>query len=125
MERLDLQGGYLPLEMAIHSARYMPLRRAVKDRQVLDIACGEGLGASLMARWGAASVTGVDLSELAVAKAASFARQNGAANTSFVAADACDWLEATDRRFDVISSVETIEHLPDPERFLRLSLIHI
>lgn len=120
MERLDLQNGYLPIEMAIHSARYMPLLRAVVGRQVLDIACGEGLGAALMARWGAASVTGVDLSELAVAKAAEFARQSDAPNTSFIAADACDWLEATDRRFDVISSVETIEHLPDPERFLRL-----
>ena len=120
MERLDLQDGYVPIEMAIHSARYMPLQRAVPGRHVLDIACGEGLGASLMARWGAASVTGVDLSELAVTKAAEFARQAGVQGTTFIAADACEWLEATDRRFDVISSVETIEHLPDPERFLAL-----
>lgn len=118
MERLDLARPYQPVEFAIHSLRYLPLRGAVQKRHVLDIACGEGLGSIMLSRAGAASVTGVDINAAAIDAAR--ARRRSADRIDFVCADAVDYLENVGRGFDVIASVETIEHLPDPQRFLEL-----
>src|SRR5436305_7763381 len=46
-----------------HVHRYRFAKRFVRDKRVLDIACGEGYGAFGLLRAGAASVVGVDISE--------------------------------------------------------------
>jgi 2-polyprenyl-3-methyl-5-hydroxy-6-metoxy-1,4-benzoquinol methylase len=45
-----------------HIGRYRFARDFVRGRRVLDIACGEGYGAAALARAGAASVIGIDVS---------------------------------------------------------------
>ncbi len=122
MEQLNLSGKYTPIELAIHSVRYLPLRQIVENRRVLDIACGEGVGATLMNRWGAAEIIGVDLSDAAISACRSYNKH--ADNMRFIQADACEFLETTDLEFDIIVSVETIEHLIEPERFLQLLKRH-
>ena len=120
MERLSLSSDYNPDEFAIHSLRYLPLRRLVKDKNVLDIACGEGIGTNLMSQWGAKNVTGVDISESTIIGAKERAAASRKKNLRFICDDAVEFLEKQDKKYNIIACVETIEHLPDPERFLKL-----
>ena len=118
MERLDI--GVMPerpnIEAAIHFARYAIAKNLVKGKRVLDIACGEGYGSYLLKQAGAVHVTGVDVSKESVAKAENLFSGDG---LEFKAADAAslDVLFA-ENDFDVVVSVETIEHLTDPKTFL-------
>src|SRR5437870_2487376 len=52
-----------------HVHRYRFAKRFVRNKRVLDIACGEGYGAFGLLRAGSASVVGVDISEEACANA--------------------------------------------------------
>ncbi|WP_191621355.1 class I SAM-dependent methyltransferase [Marinihelvus fidelis] len=90
-----------------HLHRYALAERLVAGKRVLDAACGEGYGSALLAR-SAASVTGVDVSEDAVAHARG--RYGDTANLSFEVAD-CTRLPFAEQSFDVIVSFETLEHL--------------
>ena len=116
MERLDFKvDAYNPVEATIHLTRYLNAKPYVKGMRVLDAACGEGYGSSLMKQWGAKSVVGVDISEEAVQAANSlFAKQN----VEFVQHDV-QKLPFEDVSFDMVVSLETIEHLNSPEAFLR------
>ncbi len=96
-----------------HIHRYAFAADLVRGRTVLDAACGEGYGSSLLAAQ-ADSVTGVDISAEAVTHARS--RYRGE-NLSFEVADCCA-LPFRDGQFDVIVSFETLEHLEPQERLL-------
>src|SRR6266576_1247061 len=52
-----------------HIYRYRFATRYVRNKRVLDIACGEGYGSFGLLRAGSASVVGVDISEEACANA--------------------------------------------------------
>lgn len=93
-----------------HWQRYLFFRPWYSDARVIDAASGEGYGtnyASLFAQ----SSTGIDLSSEAVDHARTRYR-----HATFQVADVCsaDYSEA-----DLITSFETIEHLPDPYLFLK------
>ncbi|MBN2814642.1 MAG: class I SAM-dependent methyltransferase [Bacteroidales bacterium] len=68
--------------------------------QVIDIACGHGTLSLEMARK-AQNVTGIDLSDAAIADARRTARRRGIDNVSFVKADASDLSAYSDKTFDV------------------------
>lgn len=95
-----------------HVERYRFVIPFVTDRQVLDIACGEGYGAASMMRAGAQSVIGIDLSPEACAHAkfryGIDARVGEAQN-----------IPLDKESVDVVVSFETIEHVPDPAVFLQ------
>ncbi len=91
-----------------HWHRYAFARRFVSGLSVLDVACGEGYGSTLLAS-GAGSVIGVDISEGAIAHAS--AAYAGRANLRFVRGSASS-LPVADGAVDVVVSFETIEHLP-------------
>lgn len=117
MERIDLSAAYSPVELAIHSCRYLPAKSMVAGKKVLDIACGEGIGVGLLLQWGAAEVVGIDISKTAIDAAEEAYRDHD--NVRFVCEDALTYLENTDEEFEVVVSVETVEHVPDPEAFLK------
>ena len=89
--------------------RYAFACRHCRPGRLLDIACGVGYGTSLLTERVPQidSALGIDLSEGAIA----YARDHYAdPRTRFLATDA---MEFTDPE-----GFETIEHLPDPERFV-------
>lgn len=118
MERLDFSESvpYSAIEAAIHMNRYLSAKNYVSGKRVLDVACGEGYGSKLLKDWGAKEVVGVDISGEAIAKAKeTFGTQGGITFLQHT----CETLPFDADSFDVIVSFETIEHVDNPERFLR------
>lgn len=118
MERLDLSARpeHPTQESTIHLARYASILPFVKDKVVLDIACGEGYGSALMMRAGARRVVGVDISAEAVEKSR---RVFAASGAEYIQADATSLDDLFEPgMFDVVVSIETIEHVMDHEAYL-------
>lgn len=119
MERLDL--GMKPAhpleEAAIHLARYANILNHIKDKTVLDLACGEGYGSALLMQYGAKKVVGVDISVETIEKAKQIFSSTG---VEYIAGDAQSVAKLLGENvFDVVVSIETIEHVQDPEALLK------
>ena len=93
--------------------RYETAARYVKDKRVLDIACGVGYGSQMLRLAGATTVVGVDVSPESVEYAKQRYQTSG---IEFICADAEQFQSS--EQFDVVVSFETIEHLIDPIKFL-------
>jgi 2-polyprenyl-3-methyl-5-hydroxy-6-metoxy-1,4-benzoquinol methylase len=93
-----------------HLSRYRFAARFAKDARAADVACGAGYGARLLAEAGAAEVFGMDLDPAAVAYAA---EHFGDRSITFRAGDAARRADWQGRRFDLIVSLETLEHVRD------------
>lgn len=96
-----------------HHARYAFVAPLAAGRHVLDAGCGEGYGTAVLARAGAASAVGVDVSENAVARA----RATAGTAASFHRQDLHE-LAFEDDSFDVAVCFEAIEHVVDRDRVL-------
>jgi SAM-dependent methyltransferase len=113
-ERLSEEGTALPpTDWFLHQARYLFATRFTHGRDVLDLACGSGYGSALLARYGARSVTGVDISPAAIDEAQS---RYDVPGVRFVQGDAL--AAPVDGPFGAAVSFETIEHVDDPGRAL-------
>jgi len=96
-----------------HEARYNFALRFVKDKIVVDVASGVGVGTQHLLDAGARRVIGLDVDSPSL--------QYGHAEykgCTFVVCDAAHICLA-DESADVVVSFETIEHLPDPVGFLK------
>ena len=101
-----------------HLARYELARSFVRPGDtVLDVASGLGYGSAVLGEGSSVErVIGVDLSEFAVTYArASFGPP---LPTNFRRGDASDLGFLGDGSVDLVASMETLEHLPQPEEFL-------
>ena len=96
-----------------HFHRYLLALRFCAGRRVVDVACGEGYGAALLAQV-ADEVVGVDSSAEAVEHAS---KTYGSTKLVFRAADATS-IPVEDGFADVVVSFETIEHLADQPAFV-------
>lgn len=97
-----------------HLARYEFASTFVKDRVVIDCACGAGIGSRLFAASGARQVEAFDIAAGSFAQPGT-AREPG--NLRFRVAGA-QMLPMPDQSADVYVSLETIEHLDDDRTFL-------
>ena len=92
-------------------------RRPFKGLKLLDIGCGGGLVSEPMARLGA-SVTGVDASEANIKTALTHAEEGGL-EIDYRAGTAEALREEGAGLFDVVLNLEVVEHVADPDQFLR------
>jgi len=94
--------------------RYQWVDRLVQNGRVLEVATGPGFGAAwlLERQTGVNGYVGVDLDDLAIG----LARRLNPPNRARFHLGLLDTLP--DTGFDWVLSLETIEHTPDPERFL-------
>jgi len=95
-------------------ARFAFASKFVKGATVLDCACGTGVGSRLFSDSHAKKVVSLDLSDAALISTAD--RCGG--RRVFLARANAMVLPIRDESVDVVVSLETFEHLPEPERFL-------
>nr|WP_298116813.1 class I SAM-dependent methyltransferase [uncultured Pseudomonas sp.] len=113
-EQLDLDNQDDQDTLRIHLQRYRFAAACLSGERVLDMACGCGYGSALLAELHPdKTVVGVDIDPAAIAYAQTHYRLP---NLSYVCADAQSFSGA--EPFDSIVSLETIEHLPDPQRLV-------
>ena len=96
------------LEME-HYQRYYSALSLVEDKVVLDAACGEGYGTSILAT-AAAKVSGLDVSAEAIARARG--TYGDKENIEFVVGSVAQ-IPFPDHSVDVVVSFETIEHISE------------
>src|SRR5262245_9155454 len=111
VERLDPQT-HRAIEALDHYARYVFASQFVAGRRTLDVACGLGYGAKILADAGASAVVAVDRSNEAIAEAQ---LKYADRRITYRCVDAYALQTELVGVFDVIVSFETIEHLPDPD----------
>lgn len=86
--------------------------KPLAGKRVADVGCGAGLLAEPLARLGA-QVTGIDAAPENVAAARAHAAGQGLA-IDYRAGD----VEALDGRYDLVTSLEVVEHVADPAAFV-------
>lgn len=89
----------------------------LEGRYALDVGCGGGLLSEAMARRGA-HVTGIDASPALIEVARSHLAQSGL-EIEYIAGTAEQLAQPEPRRFDIVTCMELLEHVPDPPRLLR------
>ena len=87
-------------------------RAPLAGKTVLDIGCGGGILAESMARKGA-NVTGIDLSEKALKVADLHSLESGV-QLRYELISAEDMAAREAGRYDVVTCMEMLEHVPDP-----------
>ena len=99
----------------LHLERYQFASRFARSGLILDMACGVGYGSHLLAQRAEphTKIIAVDLASeaLAIARA-----EYTASNIEYHQADCMTF--TWDAKFDAIVSLETFEHLDEPEKFL-------
>ncbi|MDA8362711.1 MAG: methyltransferase domain-containing protein [Gammaproteobacteria bacterium] len=97
-----------------HIHRYMMARELAAEKEVLDIASGEGYGSAILGQV-AKHVIGVDISQEAVAHAS---RRYGKDNVEF-RGGSCIKIPLMDASVDMVVSFETIEHIDQHDAMMR------
>lgn len=98
----------------IHVSRYLFAAPYVKNRDILDIACGVGFGTRMLKEQGAFSVIGLDIEPSAMTEIV----RTRSSGITFAAANATK-IPLPSGCVDVIVSFETIEHIADYMGILR------
>jgi len=113
---LFLEGAEIPSKIYnLSLQRYVFARKFVRDSFVLDVACGVGYGSNYLSRW-ASRVVGGDLSSEAIQRGKKYSERRE--NLELIVLDGTR-LPFKDSAFDVVLSIETIEHIKEYERLLQ------
>ena len=108
------------LESSREFLRRMGGRLDVRGRSVLEVGCGSGALAVVLARQGAKAVHGVDINRSTIEFARDWLGREApdvAGTVTYEAIGSFDDLRG--RRFDAVVSKDSFEHLDDPEGFIR------
>ncbi len=95
-----------------HRLRWIDRLSGLAGKQVLDVGCGGGILAEAMAREGG-HVTGIDLAGKPLRVARRHADAVGVPVT-YAESGAEDWAAERKGRYDVVTCMEMLEHLPRP-----------
>lgn len=114
-ERIKPGAWLPPWTVAEHQARYNFSANFVNDRQVVDCACGNGVGARIFLNKSPKDFHGFDVDQDAVGYASRKIVQD---NVTFQKASALS-LPLSRESKDLYISLETIEHIQDDDRFVQ------
>jgi len=89
----------------------------LRDRRIVDIGCGGGILAEAMSSSGA-NVTGIDMAEGALA-VARLHQVESVAEVEYCQATAEELAAEQSGRFDVVTCLEMLEHVPDPAQVIQ------
>lgn len=108
----DPDGEFKPLH-DINPCRldFIEAAAGIRGKRIIDIGCGGGILSEAMARAGA-EVTGIDMGGAPLEVARLHALESGAA-LEYVQSTAEDYAAAHAGRFDVVTCMEMLEHVPD------------
>ena len=94
------------------------LSHGLAGKQVLDVGCGGGILADAMARRGA-DVLGIDLADKSLKVAQLHALEAQTPNVAYRNVAVEQLAVEMPQRFDVVTCMEMIEHVPDPASIVR------
>jgi 2-polyprenyl-6-hydroxyphenyl methylase/3-demethylubiquinone-9 3-methyltransferase len=115
----DVDGEFKPLHrLNPVRARYVQERCKLEGARVLDVGCGGGLLAESLARAGA-TVTGIDLAPTMIETARLHALESGL-DIDYRLESAEAMLIANAGKFDVVTCMEMLEHVPDPAQMVAI-----
>lgn len=92
--------------------RFISENTPLNNKTILDVGCGGGILTESLAKQGAV-VTGIDLSEAALAVAKNHATQENL-NINYQSITVEELAELQPASFDLITCMELLEHVPDP-----------
>jgi ubiquinone/menaquinone biosynthesis C-methylase UbiE len=98
-----------------HLKRYEFASKYCEEKDVLDAACGTGYGTFYLSDM-ARSVIGLDIDRQAIDYANEHYKRD---NINFVRMDISKEIKFPDKYFDTVCSIETIEHLPGIDTYIR------
>lgn len=96
---------------------YIDSRAAIAGKTVLDVGCGGGILAESMAERGA-TVTGIDLAKKSLKVAQLHSLESGVSVT-YRCVPVEELAEEMPASFDVVTCMEMLEHVPDPQSVVR------
>lgn len=105
---------YIRAQVDAHFGTAVDDRRPLAGKRALDMGCGAGLLSEPLARLGA-EVTGVDAAPENVA----VARDHAALSGLTIDYRSGDTTAVAGERYDLVASLEVIEHVTDPAAFVR------
>ncbi|WP_043525977.1 bifunctional 2-polyprenyl-6-hydroxyphenol methylase/3-demethylubiquinol 3-O-methyltransferase UbiG [Litchfieldella xinjiangensis] len=114
----DQEGDFKPLH-DINPLRldFIDSRAGLAGKKVIDVGCGGGILSEAMAHRGA-TVTGVDMGEAPLAVARLHMAESGVA-VDYRQASAEEMAAAHPGEYDVVTCLEMLEHVPDPQAVVR------
>ena len=114
----DPNGKFAPLHV-INPLRsnYVSEKVDLKNKNVIDVACGGGLLVEALHNFGA-NVTGIDISEVAINTAQIHAKKTNC-DVTYINGEAEELLPEKEGAFDVVTCLEAIEHVPDPQKLVQ------
>ena len=98
-----------------HLHRYKFAKEFVKDKMVLDLACGEGYGSFLLSAT-AKEVVGIDINKETITHASSKYLKN---NLRFITGSISSIPILEEKIFDVIVCFEAIEHIKEHDSLIK------
>lgn len=111
----DPHGEFRPLHLLNPvRTKFVAERAPLAGARVLDVGCGGGLLCEALARAGA-SVTGIDLAP-GMIEVARLHATDQALQIDYRVAPAESLLETAAGTFDIVTSMEMLEHVPDPRQ---------
>jgi 2-polyprenyl-6-hydroxyphenyl methylase / 3-demethylubiquinone-9 3-methyltransferase len=114
----DPNGEFRPLhELNPVRLDYIDEKTSLRGKRVLDVGCGGGILSEAMARRGA-QVTGIDLAPLTIEIAELHALESQL-SIRYVREAAEAHAAHSPGAYDVVTCMEMLEHVPDPESVLR------
>jgi len=109
----DRQGDLKALhDINVLRLNYINERTPLAGKSVLDVGCGGGILSEAMASLGA-TVTGIDMGDAALGVARLHLRESGL-QVEYRQATAEKFAATHPGRFDVVTCLELLEHVPDP-----------